>query len=549
MGVFFIDWDLWQEMTFVLGCCIVLVFALGFIKLWWSNRNIRRLEIIDEEKRARVSLMTHCGIDNMRTPEIPFGIRAIQSGIEVEGIWISRPNSPEFCQLTSAATLVGRQIRISKGKGKMIDLGSSECIPATLTSEATPTRQGLPHISHQGDAVAIVNVPSQQIHNQPVPMTTKAHVDPIGHPDLRENLRHGSSLTSSSRNDAFVTPEQTPPASTLGHTEAPEKERGTIGPDAVFNIEQPHGTLTTNSKSTDAKKLTLDPSNITYEMAAPIMPEVASTGFNDAQSYDTHRPSYPPAAVGSLLERLSLEGQPGRRILDLAAGTGKFTELLAARPEEYEIIAVEPLDSMRNNLAAKQLPKVDARPGTAADMKHVGDGWADACIVAQAFHWFAKEESLEEIHRVLKPGAKLGLIWNAEDYNRPATWPASTNWEHELSELNFNEKADSEPRFRHLLWKQVFERQAKVDNPFFSTPIETGKVTWSVWLTPEALWDRFNTLSWNAIRQGEERRLFREKFNKIVKEGDAEVNEKGEVELHGCTFFVWVSRLDSPEGP
>ncbi|KAF5669255.1 2-heptaprenyl naphthoquinone [Fusarium heterosporum] len=291
-------------------------------------------------------------------------------------------------------------------------------------------------------------------------------------------------------------------------------------------------------------------------MAAPIMPDVASKGFNDAQSYDTHRPSYPSAAVGSLLGRLGLEGQPGRRILDLAAGTGKFTELLAARPEEYEIIAVEPLDSMRNNLAAKQLPRVDVRPGTAAEMKHVGDGWADACIVAQsqanvheAFHWFAKEESLKEIHRVLKPGAKLGLIWNAEDYNRPATWPASTNWEHKLSELNFNEKADNEPRFRHLLWKQVFERQAEADSPLFSTPIETDKVTWSVWLTPEALWDRFNTLSWNAIRQGEERRLFREKFNNIVKEGDAEFNEKGEVELHGCTFFVWVSRLDSPEDP
>jgi hypothetical protein len=30
-------------------------------------------------------------------------------------------------------------------------------------------------------------------------------------------------------------------------------------------------------------------------------------------------------------------------------------------------------------------------------------------------HRFAKEESLKEIHRVLKPGAKLGLIWNVED--------------------------------------------------------------------------------------------------------------------------------------
>lgn len=28
---------------------------------------------------------------------------------------------------------------------------------------------------------------------------------------------------------------------------------------------------------------------------------------------------------------------------------------------------------------------------------------------------FAHEEALEEIHRVLKPGGKLGIIWNVED--------------------------------------------------------------------------------------------------------------------------------------
>ncbi|KAJ4271816.1 hypothetical protein NW762_000522 [Fusarium torreyae] len=137
MAVFFTDWDLWQEMTFILGCCIVLVFVIGLIKLWWSNRAMRRLEIIDEEKRARVSLMSHCGINTVRAPEIPFGIRAIQSGVEVEGIWISRPNSPESCQLTPGATLVGRRIEISKGKGRMIDLGSSEFLAASINAEVS----------------------------------------------------------------------------------------------------------------------------------------------------------------------------------------------------------------------------------------------------------------------------------------------------------------------------------------------------------------------------------------------------------------------------
>lgn len=77
---------------------------------------MRRLEVIDEEKRARRSEMHHCGINTWQTDEIPFGVRALQPGHEVEGIWVSRARFPQLSQVTSSATLLTDPSRGCKWK-------------------------------------------------------------------------------------------------------------------------------------------------------------------------------------------------------------------------------------------------------------------------------------------------------------------------------------------------------------------------------------------------------------------------------------------------
>ena len=110
--------------------------------------------------------------------------------------------------------------------------------------------------------------------------------------------------------------------------------------------------------------------------------ERAQTGFAKSAAYDQHRPAYTPTVVQLLLDNLRVSGKKHAKLLDLAAGTGKFTEALAAREEQYEIVAVEPHDEMRGVLAEKKLAGVSVMAGK-GDSIPLEDGSVDAVLCAQ----------------------------------------------------------------------------------------------------------------------------------------------------------------------
>jgi len=143
--------------------------------------------------------------------------------------------------------------------------------------------------------------------------------------------------------------------------------------------------------------------------------DVARRGFDaGAGAYERARPSYPPDAVAWLVEHCGIT--PGARVCDLAAGTGKFTRLV--EPIGAELVAVEPVDGMRRMLheSFADLPVVAA---TAEALPFAAES-LDAVTVAQAFHWFDAEAALPELRRALRPGGRLGLIWNARE--RDTDW-------------------------------------------------------------------------------------------------------------------------------
>jgi SAM-dependent methyltransferase len=128
-----------------------------------------------------------------------------------------------------------------------------------------------------------------------------------------------------------------------------------------------------------------------------------------AKQYAEHRPDYPAAAIDWVLP----DGVSD--VLDLAAGTGKLTGSLLALG--LTVTAVEPDPAMLGELG-KRFPGATALIGTAERIP-LDDCSVDVVVVGQAFHWFDVDEALSEIGRVLRPGGRVGALWNHEDNRVP----------------------------------------------------------------------------------------------------------------------------------
>lgn len=141
---------------------------------------------------------------------------------------------------------------------------------------------------------------------------------------------------------------------------------------------------------------------------------VAAKGFEAAaDAYVRGRPSYPAEAISWLQGRCAIG--PGSTVVDVAAGTGKFTEALVGLGGT--VIAVEPVAAMRAALI-DAFPGVTALEGSAEALP-LPDASADTITVAQAFHWFAGEPALAEFARVLRGDGRLALVWNTRDLSQP----------------------------------------------------------------------------------------------------------------------------------
>jgi SAM-dependent methyltransferase len=221
----------------------------------------------------------------------------------------------------------------------------------------------------------------------------------------------------------------------------------------------------------------------------------ASLSFGSAAAaYERGRPSYPPEAIDWLLPR------GARKVLDLGAGTGKLTTRLVERG--LDVVAVDPIPDMLEVLRTS-LPETRALLGTAEDIP-LEDNSVDAVLVAQAWHWVDPERAIPEVARVLRPGGRLGLVWNTRDER--------LGWVRELGQI-IGSDGDG--------------RRFDVELPAPFVDRQRHQVEWTNYLTPQALIDLVASRSYCITSPAEVRTRTLDQVRELLATHTALANSTG----------------------
>lgn len=219
---------------------------------------------------------------------------------------------------------------------------------------------------------------------------------------------------------------------------------------------------------------------------------------SQAAAYERGRPSYPPEAVDWLLA--PTDTWVARDVLDLGAGTGKLTTRLVERG--LTVIAVDPIAEMLEMLRTA-LPDTPALLGSAEQIP-LPDNAVDAVLVAQAWHWFDQERAVAEIARVLRPGGRLGVLWNTRDQR--------SGWVKD---------------FGRIVGLEHDRDNATVDLPEPFIDIATHQVEWTNYITPQALIDYVASRSYCITSPAEVRTRTLDEVRELLVSHPSLVNATG----------------------
>eukprot|EP01038_Epipyxis_sp_PR26KG_P014966 gene14966-20133_t len=249
--------------------------------------------------------------------------------------------------------------------------------------------------------------------------------------------------------------------------------------------------------------------------------QASVSGFTAKSSaaYESGRPTYSVEALNRIMNVIKDNSSVDQRftsIVELGAGTGKFTESFwsyskqSNSSENFQFlnnlnyIATEPSDGFRQVLAKKVPSSFIIENGTSTSIP-APDKSIDCVIAAQAFHWMATEETLLEIHRVLKPNRPFIMIWNSVD--------KSVDWCRRIETEILDEAYGNTPRQQSGKWRNVYKTKVAEEN-FLTLQSWTGSYQQKGKV--QLVYDRFISISVIADKSEEEQLIVKNKIKYIL---------------------------------
>jgi len=120
----------------------------------------------------------------------------------------------------------------------------------------------------------------------------------------------------------------------------------------------------------------------------------------------------------ALVNKLNVSSR--HKVLDVGCGTGRLTLKLAGKVDH--IMGIDPsiqrIEVARRKLTKMKPGNVSFELGSSDDIGRYGEDVFDVVYLNAVFHWINdKEEALNNIYRVLKPGGKLGICTGDKDHS------------------------------------------------------------------------------------------------------------------------------------